>query len=134
MLRKKKVLAGGAFNILHPGHLYFLNEARKLGDKLIVVIASDNTVLRNKKRLLSTARDRAERIGVLSFIDKVVTGDDDDMMKVVREEKPDVIAIGYDQDETSIKRMLDGAGIECGIVRIEKLKGYSTKKITEGEK
>jgi len=134
MLRKKKVLAGGAFNIIHPGHIYFLKEASKLGSRLVVVIASDRTVLRNKKRLLFPARERAERVDVLSFVDRVIVGDDDDMMKVVAEEKPDIIAVGYDQDENAIKKMLAQAGLDREIVRIEKLKGYSTKKITEGEK
>lgn len=134
MLRKKKVLAGGAFNIIHPGHIYFLKEASKLGSRLVVVIASDRTVLRNKKRLIFPARERAERVGVLSFVDKVIVGDEEDMMKVVAEEKPDIIAVGYDQDENAIKKMLAQAGLDRKIVRVEKLKGYSTKKITEGEK
>lgn len=134
MLRKKKVLAGGAFNIIHPGHIYFLKEASKLGSRLVVVIASDRTVLRNKKRLIFPARERAERVGVLSFVDKVIVGDEEDMMKVVAEEKPDMIAVGYDQDENAIKKMLAQAGLGREIVRVKKLKGYSTKKITEGEK
>ena len=133
MLRKK-VLVGGAFNIIHPGHIYFLKEASKLGSRLVVVIASDRTVLRNKKRMLFPARERAERVGVLSFVDKVIVGDENDMMKVVAEEKPDMIAVGYDQDENAIKKMLAQAGLDREIVRIGKLKGYSTKKITEGEK
>ncbi len=134
MWRKRKVLAGGVFNILHPGHIHFLEEAGKLGDRLVVVVASDKTVNERGKKLLSPANERAERVSAFSFIDKVVIGDDDDMMKVVLEEKPQTIALGYDQDERGMKRMLDKAGFECEIVRIEKLKGYSTKKITGGEK
>lgn len=127
----KKVLAGGTFNILHPGHLFFLEQAKKLGKKLIVVVASDKTV-RKSKKLLEPASFRAERIGALSFVDKVVVGDDIDMMKVVREEKPDVIALGYDQDAEEIRKMLYSEGLFCRIARVEKLKGYSTKKITGG--
>jgi FAD synthetase len=133
MLRKRKVLAGGAFNILHPGHAHFLQEARRLGGTLVVVVASDKTVKKTKK-LLFPASYRAERISAFSFVDKVVIGDDEDMMKVVLEERPDVIALGYDQDEKGLKRMLDRSGIKCRIARIEKLKDYSTKKITEGRK
>jgi FAD synthetase len=134
MLRKRKVLAGGVFNIIHSGHIYFLERARRLGDKLTVVVASDRTVLRSKKKLLLPARERAERVSAFSFVDKAVVGDDDDMMKVVMEEQPDVIALGYDQDEHGIRKMLDRAGFGCEIVRIEKLKGYSTKKITGRKK
>ncbi len=129
----KKVLAGGAFNILHPGHIFFLEKAKKLGDRLVVVVASDKKV-RSRKNLLESAEYRAERIGVLSFVDKVVIGDDDDMMKIVREEKPDVIALGYDQDAEEIRKLLYSEGLFCRIVRIQKLKGYSTKKITGGNK
>ena len=134
MLRKKKILAGGAFNMLHPGHIHFLEESKRHGDQLVVVVASDKTVLKNKKKLLHSAKERAERIGVLSFVDRVVIGDDNDMSRVVREVRPDTIALGYDQDEKMVKDLLAMAGIECKIVRIEKLKGYSTKKITEGKK
>ena len=134
MLRKKKVLAGGAFNIVHPGHIHFLEEAKKLGKFLVVVVASDKRVLKNRKKLLRPARERSERINVLSFVDKVVIGDDIDMSRVIREEKPAVIAIGYDQDEKMVRDLIVMAGVGCEVVRIEKLKGYSTKKITEGIK
>ncbi len=133
MFRKTKVLAGGAFNILHPGHIHFLREAKALGDSLIVVIASDKTVTKNKDRLLFPARERGERVDALSFVDNVVTGDENDMSIVVREIKPDIVAIGYDQDEKSTRKILDKAGTDCRIVRIGKLKEYSTKKIM-GEK
>ncbi|UCD03228.1 MAG: adenylyltransferase/cytidyltransferase family protein [Candidatus Aenigmatarchaeota archaeon] len=134
MLRKKKILAGGTFSIIHPGHIHFLEEAKKLGNRLVVVVASDRTVLRNQKKLLHPARERAERINVLSFVDKTVIGDDNDMSRVIREEKPDVIAIGYDQDDKMVRKLISMAGVRCEVVRIEKLKGYSTKKITEGKK
>ena len=133
MFRKKKVLAGGTFNLVHPGHIHFLEEAKKLGDYLVVVVASDRTVIRNKKKLHRTAKDRAEMINVLSFVDKAVIGDDFDMGKVIRDEKPSVIAIGYDQDEKFIRNLISMSGVRCDVVRIEKLKGYSTKKITEGK-
>ena len=134
MIRKKTVLVGGAFNIIHPGHLYFLEEAKKMGKKLVVVVASDRTILKNDKKLLHPAKERAERINVLSFVDKAVIGDDIDMSRVIREEKPKVIAIGYDQSEKMVRDLISASGVSCEVVRIEKLKGYSTKKITEGKK
>jgi FAD synthetase len=134
MFRKKKVLSGGAFNLLHPGHIHFLEESKKLGDELVVVVASDKTVLRNKERLLHKAKERAERIDALSFVDKTVIGDDNDMSRVLVEEKPSIIALGYDQDEAFVKELLQRTDIRCDIVRIEKLKDYSTKKITEVKK
>ena len=59
-----KVLAGGAFNLIHPGHCHFLSEARKLGSELVVVVAHDRTVERNGKRPLLPAEDRAAMVGI----------------------------------------------------------------------
>ena len=130
MFRKRKVLAGGVFNILHPGHLYFLRQAKKLGDTLVVVVAADRTVLKNRKTLLSSARERADMVSALSFVDKVVIGDENDMLRVVRDEHPDVIALGYDQDMHWVEKALDRSGLKCHITRIGHLKGYSTNEIT----
>jgi 8-oxo-dGTP diphosphatase len=127
-----KVLVGGTFNIVHPGHVYFLLKARELGDELVVVVANDKTVLKNKKQLLFPAKVRAGMVKSLDFVDRVVIGDELDMMKVVRLERPDIIAMGYDQDDAAIKRQVQLAGFKCRVVKLGKLKGYSTKKITGG--
>ena len=118
--------------MVHPGHVHFLRKAKELGEELVVVVATDRTVLKNKKKLLFPAALRAATVSSLDFVDRAVIGDDSDMMRVVREERPEVIALGYDQDEESIKRQLKQAGMGCRVVRIGKLKGYSTKKITGG--
>lgn len=130
--KRVKVLAGGTFNIIHNGHIYFLEEAKKLGDELVVVVASDKTVKRSRKSLLFPAEVRASMVGSIGSVDKAIVGDDKDMMMVVREEKPEVIALGYDQDVKGIKRQLSDSGIACKVVRLGKLKGYSTKRITGG--
>ena len=95
----KKVLVGGVFSLLHPGHIFFLKSARKLGSSLVVVVAHDRTVSRKKGKPAFTARERKEMVGSLKFVDKVRIGHTSDMMKVVKEEKPGIIALGYDQDE-----------------------------------
>ncbi|MBN2330920.1 MAG: NUDIX domain-containing protein [Candidatus Aenigmarchaeota archaeon] len=128
----KKVLAGGAFNLVHPGHIHFLERARELGDELVVVVASDKTVLKAGKQLLFPAGIRARMVGSIGFVSKAVIGDERDMLKVVRAERPDVIAMGYDQDVRGMKAQLNSAGITCKVVRVGKLKGYSTKRITGG--
>ena len=130
--KRAKVLAGGTFNMVHPGHVHFLRKAKELGEELVVVVATDRTVLKNKKKLLFPAALRAATVSSLDFVDRAVIGDDSDMRRVAREERPEVIALGYDQDEESIKRQLKQAGMGCRAVRIGKLKGYSTKKITGG--
>ena len=128
---RKKVLAGGVFNIIHPGHIHFLREAKELGDELVVVVANDKTVVRNNKRLLFPAKVRAQNAKSVAYVDRVVVGDEKNQMKIVKKERPDVIAIGYDQDYDAIKHELVSAGIRCRIKRISKLKDYSTKKIME---
>lgn len=93
-----KVIAFGTFDIVHPGHLFFLKEAKKLGDFLVVVIARDQTVARLKKH--PTKNNETARLSqVTSFgvADKVVLGSLTDIFEVVRQENPDIVALGYDQ-------------------------------------
>ena len=122
-----KVLAGGAFNSFHRGHEYFLKEARKLGDFLVVVIACDETVLKNKGYLLRPASERKRLVEQSGLADRVIIGDRKDFMKTVGKEKPDIVALGYDQefDETVLRK----AG--CRVARIGKLEGYSTRKMLQ---
>ncbi len=125
----KKVLAGGTFNLLHPGHIHFLERAKSLGDHLVVVVANDRTVLRSKGFLLIKAEDRKKILESLRMVDKAVIGDEKDFMKVVRKEKPDVIALGYDQElDPGLEKQIEKLGIKT--VRIKsRLNGYRTRDI-----
>ena len=130
--KARKVLVGGVFSILHPGHMLFLESARKLGSSLVVVIAHDRTVQRRKGKPPFTAKDRARMVASLKLVDRVRIGDPYDMMKAVREEKPGIIALGYDQgiDERKLRQELESMGLKTKVVRIRKrLPGYSTSKI-----
>jgi FAD synthetase len=128
----KKVLAGGVFNIIHPGHIHFLKEARKLGTELVVVVASDRTVLEGKGLLAAPAEKRAEAVRKLGIANRVLVGSESDRMRIVREEMPDTIALGFDQDRKGLEQDLMSAGIKCRIVRIGRLGKYSTRKILKG--
>lgn len=124
-----KVLAGGVFNIIHPGHILFLKKAKSLGDSLVVVVAHDKTVLKRKGYLLKKSKERKKSLEKLGFIDRVVVGDERDFLKVVEREKPDIIVLGYDQsmNENELKSL---KGTDCRIVRIrEKLKGFKTREM-----
>jgi FAD synthetase len=128
----RKVLVGGVFSLLHPGHIFFLKKARSLGTSLVVVIAHDRTVGKKKGRPAFNARKRAEMVGNLRLVDRVVIGHPTDMMKVVKKERPDVIALGYDQDidEKELRQELKSMGIMCSVKRInDMLPGYSTSKL-----
>lgn len=138
MKKTRKVMVGGTFSIVHPGHIFFLKKAKSLGDYLIVIIASDETVLKNKKPLILSAEERKQIIGSLKFVNSVRIGFEinniSDYLKVVRLEKPDIIALGYDQkiNEEDLKKMIKNAGLNCDVVRIkEKLNDYSTGRILE---
>lgn len=132
----KKVLAGGRFNILHSGHRFFLKEAKKLGDYLIVVVANDETIKRHNKDLVSSQEDRKKSIENLGFVDKVVIGHPEDILKTVEAERPDIIALGYDQahDENELRKKLHERGLECRVVRIQGLKGYKSSEILNKNK
>jgi len=92
------VLAGGVFDIIHPGHIYTLNAAKKLGDVLVVVVATDNTAVKMKKRRpLHTQDQRQELVNSLSMVDLCLIGQEDDIFKTVNHIKPQIIALGYDQ-------------------------------------
>jgi cytidyltransferase-like protein len=94
----KIVLAGGVFDIIHPGHIHTLKEAKKLGDFLVVVIATDKTVIKMKKREpLHDAQARQELVSSLSMVDLCIIGNEEDIFKTVDLIRPQIIALGYDQ-------------------------------------
>ena len=92
------VLAGGVFDIIHPGHIHTLYSAKALGDVLIVVIATDKTAEKMKKRIpLHNQEQRKLLVDALSVVDLSVVGHEDDIFKTVDIIKPQIIALGYDQ-------------------------------------
>lgn len=131
----KKVLAGGRFNILHPGHVWFLEKSKSLGDYLVVVIARDRTIKKSNKSLLFPEQERKRMVASLKCVDKTVVGyeidDERGYVKILKKEKPDIIALGYDQkvDVKQLQALTQNAGLTCKIVRIGNYKGYQTKKI-----
>ena len=95
---KKIVLAGGVFDIIHPGHIHTLNAAKALGGILVVAIATDKTAEKMKKRSpLHNQELRRELVTSLSMVDKAIVGHEDDIFQTVKEVKPDIIVLGYDQ-------------------------------------
>ncbi len=92
------VLAGGVFDIIHPGHIHTLNAAKSLGDVLVVVVATDNTAVKMKKRRpLHSKEQRQELVNSLIMVDLCLIGQEDDIFKTVNLVKPQIIALGYDQ-------------------------------------
>ena len=116
------VLAGGVFDIIHPGHIHTLNAAKKLGDVLIVVVATDNTAIKMKKRNpLHTQRQRQELVNSLSMVDLCLVGQEDDIFKTVDRVRPQIIALGYDQIH-QIKFITEGCkkiNLDAKVARLE---------------
>jgi len=114
------VVATGVFDIVHPGHVLFLEEARKLGDKLVVIVARDENVKKRKGRQPIPEEQRLLLVKSLKPVDDAILGDLDDLMKPILELKPDVIALGYDQEPgvEALEKKLSSAGVKAKVVRI----------------
>jgi len=119
---KKIVLAGGVFDIIHPGHIHTLNAAKALGGVLVVAIATDKTAEKMKKRSpLHNQELRRELVSCLSMVDKAIVGHEDDIFQTVKEIKPNIIVLGYDQVHQE-KFISDGCkriNLNVEIVRLE---------------
>ena len=107
----KKVMCFGTFDRLHPGHLSYLEQAKKHGDYLIVVVARDQNVKKIKGK--SPAQDenvRVKRLRGENIAGKVVLGQIRDRLSIITKFNPDVICLGYDQeaDLERIKRVHHG--------------------------
>lgn len=118
-----RVMASGVFDILHPGHLHFLEEAKKLGDELVVVVATDKTVRARKHEPMTPQDMRLKMMAALRVVDRAVLGNDGDMFEIVEEVKPDIIALGFDQHhgEDEIKIEMEKRGLKAEIVRLPQL-------------
>jgi FAD synthetase len=119
----RKVLAFGCFDILHMGHYTYLKNAKKLGDKLIVVVARDSTIrnLKGREPLLDE-ESRRKLVESLRFVDSAVLGGKGDRYEIIKRIKPSIIALGYDQkqDERTLKKKLGDMGINAKVVRIKR--------------
>jgi len=120
-------MATGTFDILHMGHIYYLKEAKKLGDTLAVVIATDSTVRKLKHEPVNPEEIRLNLIKELKIVDEAYLGHEDDMYEIVKQIKPDIIALGFDQihNENEIKTQLKKRKINAKVVRVSELKGGS---------
>ena len=125
--KKKVVLASGVFDLLHLGHVKFLEEAKKAGGEnaeLVVIVARDTTVEKTKgKKPIMSEYQRRALVESLKVVDKALLGFENlDIGEVIAEVKPDVIALGYDQDDMvkEVRSYLDNKKPNTMVVRIDK--------------
>lgn len=131
----RRVVATGTFDIIHPGHIRFLEEAKKLGDELIVIVARERNV-RHKPKPVIPEEQRRRVVEAIKFVDKAILGDENDIFKPIMELKPDVIVLGYDQhfSEDWLREELKKRNLNCEVVRIkvkEECELCSSHKIIE---
>lgn len=127
------VVATGVFDILHPGHIFFLEEAKKLGDELIVIVARDKTVVKRKNNPVIPEKQRLEVVKALKPVDKALLGDEENVFKPIQEINPDIIALGRDQhfDEGWLMKELRTRGLRAKVVRLE---GYLEGELRSSRK
>ena len=93
---KRRVMAAGVFDLLHLGHVHYLSEAKKFGDELVVVVATDVMVAKRKHQPIIPQEQRLALVAALKPVDAAILGSPIDQYATVAAIRPDVIALGYD--------------------------------------
>lgn len=124
-----KVMAQGVFDILHPGHLHYLEQSKKQGDALVVVVARDSRI---EKDLYFSEVERKEMLQALEIVDQAFLGSEESIYDTVEKVDPDIITLGYDQpydkeEVASMAREASGRNVE--VERMEKRSNYSSSDI-----
>jgi len=128
---KKIVFTNGCFDLLHLGHITYLKEAKKLGDRLIVALNSDNSVrkLKGNKRPLNNLKQRALQISALDCVDWITSFSEETPLRLIKQIEPDVLVKGKDykiKDIVGSQEVLSKGG---QVKTIELLKGFSTSDL-----
>ena len=114
----RTVVAQGTFDILHPGHVHYLQEAASMGEELYVIVARRSNV-DHKDAPICVAEQRREVVAALAPVDHAILGHEEDIFVPIEEIRPDVIALGHDQhhDTGAIEAELERRGLECTVRR-----------------
>ena len=125
------VLAGGVFDLLHPGHLSMLTVSKRLGDVLIVVVARDSTAMRRKGMPFLGEADRLLMLSSLKPVDAAILGSEKSFSKTLERVRPDVVSLGYDQarELSYVRAFIRRTGRRIEVSVQAPLPGYSTRKI-----
>ena len=131
---KKIVLVGGVFDILHPGHIHFLKESKKLGNSLFILLESDEKVKKMKgpNRPINTQSVRASVLTTLPFVDYVINlkgvTNNSKYDKLIVQIKPDVIALTKGDPGTDLRRK-QSEMIGAKLIEVDKVATASTTEL-----
>jgi D-beta-D-heptose 7-phosphate kinase/D-beta-D-heptose 1-phosphate adenosyltransferase len=127
------VFTNGCFDLLHPGHVRYLQDAKRLGDRLLVAVNGDETVskLKGPGRPLTPLRERMEILAALAAVDYVVAFEEETPFEIIEEVVPDVLVKGGDWTKDKIvgRERVEGAGGK--VFSLPYAPGYSTSGILE---
>jgi len=114
----RRVVAQGTFDVLHPGHLHYLRDAAAMGDELHVIVARRDNVTHKAPPVLPD-RQRRDMVDALAVVDAAHLGHPEDIFVPIRDLRPDVIALGFDQhhDAEKLRDALDERGLDCEVRR-----------------
>ena len=128
---RRVVFTNGVFDLLHPGHVRYLRQARALGDVLVIAINADASVRRNKgpDRPITPEHERAEVLAALDFVDVVTVFDEDTPLAIITAVQPDVLVKGADWAHDAIvgRDVVEARGGR--VVRVAVEQGHSTTSI-----
>jgi len=129
--RKKIVFTNGCFDLLHYGHIKYLQDAKKKGDVLVVGINSDSSVKRIKedKRPVVNEKDRLRLVAALESVDYVVLFKEDTPLEIIKFIKPDVLVKGADWNKNNIVGRDIVLSYDGRVSTIKFVKGYSTSNL-----
>lgn len=114
------VVATGTFDLLHPGHVLYLERSKILGDELVVIVARDVNV-RHKPKPVLPEEQRRRMVQSLTAVDRAILGEESDIFRTIEQLNPDIITLGFDQhfDIGHLETELSRRGLHPRIVRIE---------------
>ena len=114
-----RVLATGTFDLLHPGHLLYLERSKKLGDELVVIVAKDVNV-KHKPKPIVPEDQRLKMVQALKVVDQAILGDEKDIFRPIEQLRPDIITLGFDQhfDPVTLEKEMARRNLHPMVVRV----------------
>lgn len=129
-----RVMAQGTFDVLHPGHLHYLEESASLGDELVVVIGRDEK-MKERKDLLFNHDTRRKIVEALGIVDEAYVGSKGDIYDILDVIQPDIVTLGYDQplDEDRIRDAYEERGLDIELRRMSEYEPADHEIVSSSE-